>query len=381
MKAARSALVLGWWSLVGAVALASEVVFPLIGAAERGAGGEHRLIVIVAPTVPGDPPPIERARGQGMWLPVTGEPANLPVPDGWRGWRVGEWRPGEVALLARLGAAPGLRARVLANLSGRADVLPGDGVLAGGFVLQGHGPQPLLIRGIGPTLGAYAVADPMPDPELTVFNADRVPIASNVRWNQQPDADLVRDAAAEVRAFALPEGSADAALLLELAPGLYTAQVRAREGTDQGVALLELYDAGARTGAARLVNLSVRARVGTGERVLIPGLVVDADGPRTFLIRAVGPGLQEFDVVGWLENPKTTLYRGPDPIAENDDWSAGPERASLEDAFARTGAFALEPGSRDSALLVTLATGLYTVVVEGADGGSGIALVEVYVVE
>lgn len=381
MKAWRIAGASGLGAVAAVSLWATEAVFPLLGGAVRGAGGEYRLLAIVGPSVPGDPPPLERARGGGMWLPVTPVPADIPVPPGWRAYKIGDWRSGEVALLGRLGVAPGLRARVLANLSGRADVLPDEGVLAGGFVLEGTGPQALLIRGIGPTLVDYNVADPMPDPELTVFDATREPIARNVRWNEQPNADLVRDAAAEVRAFALPEGSADAALLLELAPGLYTAQVRARPGTPQGVALLELYDAGARAGAARLINLSVRARVGTGERVLIPGLVVDADGPRTFLIRAIGPGLEDFEVKGWLANPKATLYRGNEPIAQNEDWSAGPERATLEDAFVRVGAFPLQPGSGDAALLVTLTTGLYTVVVEGADGGSGIALVEVYAVE
>jgi hypothetical protein len=49
-------------------------------------------------------------------------------------------------------------------------------------------------------------------------------------------------AARDAGAFALPPGSRDAAVILTLAPGAYTAQVTAAEGIGTGTALIELYE-------------------------------------------------------------------------------------------------------------------------------------------
>jgi hypothetical protein len=42
------------------------------------------------------------------------------------------------------------------------------------------------------------------------------------------------------------------------------------------------------------------------------------------------------------------------------------------------GAFALVPGTEDAAILITLPPGAYTVKIEGKNGATGVALLEIY---
>lgn len=132
---------------------------------------------------------------------------------------------------------------------------------------------------------------------------------------------------------------------------------------------------------ARLINLATRGFVGAGAAVLIPGLVISPGGPKTLLVRAVGPtlGLDPFNVSGALADPKITIYSGQTAILQNDDWGANPDAANTALVAAQVGAFPLPAGSKDAAFVVTLPSGGYTVQATAADGTStGIALVEVY---
>ncbi len=127
-------------------------------------------------------------------------------------------------------------------------------------------------------------------------------------------------------------------------------------------------------------NLSTRAQVGTGGDIIITGFNVGAGSNKTVLIRATGPALAGFGVPGTLTDPKLELYSGQNKIAENDNWgtpvgSATPITAAT---FTSVGAFQLTAGSRDSALLATLAPGAYTAQVSGINNGTGVALIEVY---
>ncbi|MCX6954399.1 MAG: hypothetical protein NTV51_19785, partial [Verrucomicrobia bacterium] len=107
----------------------------------------------------------------------------------------------------------------------------------------------MLIRGIGPQLGAFGVAGTLADPRLSVLNGQTV-VAQNDNWSTpatvvggQPPATAAELAAVSstVGAFALTPGSPDSAVLVTLPPGSYTAQV-AGAGTTTGVALVEIYE-------------------------------------------------------------------------------------------------------------------------------------------
>ena len=145
-------------------------------------------------------------------------------------------------------------------------------------------------------------------------------------------------------------------------------------GTGAGVILVEAYDTAGGT-SARLVNLSARNRVGTGDDILIAGFTLVGAGSKQVLIRAVGPTLTIFGVSGALADPTLRVIDATGvTIASNDNWAA-----TLAPTFAQIGAFPLTPASRDAALLVTLPAGsTYTIQVSGVSNTTGEALVEVY---
>jgi hypothetical protein len=119
-------------------------------------------------------------------------------------------------------------------------VQPGDGALIGGFVIQGPAYQRVLVRGIGPTLQAFGLTAALADPLLTLYSGQAI-VATNDAWSSGPDAASLVAATATVGAFALAPGTEDAALLITLPPGAYTAKIEGKNAAT-GVALLEIYE-------------------------------------------------------------------------------------------------------------------------------------------
>ncbi len=128
----------------------------------------------------------------------------------------------------------------------------------------------------------------------------------------------------------------------------------------------------------RLVNISSRARVGTGDSVAIAGFVISGEESKPVLIRAVGPtlGVAPFNVAGSLASPRLELFRGATSLGVNTGISAN--RVAIDAAGAQSGAFALGSSGADAAILTTLAPGGYTAVVSSTTNTAGVALVEVY---
>jgi hypothetical protein len=260
----------------------------------------------------------------------------------------------------------------LTNIASRVALGGAAGTPITGFVLGGTGTKAMLVRAVGPTLAAFGVSGVLADPQLSLLSGKTL-IATNDNW-------LAADAAtmAAAGAFALGAGSKDAAIVVTLASGGYTAPVTATDG-GSGVALLEVYDA-ATSSSLNVVNASTRAYVGTGNAVLIPGFTVSGTGTLKLLIRAVGPTLANFSVADVLARPTITLYSGSTALATNDNWSSAANATELASTASAVGAFALNAGSKDAALLVSLPAGAYTAVVSGVGGATGTALVELYVV-
>jgi N-acetylneuraminic acid mutarotase len=127
----------------------------------------------------------------------------------------------------------------LVNLSARAAVGTGPDVLIAGFVVGGTGTQRLLVRATGPALTAFGVAGALADPVLTVFR-DTMELAANDNWWTAANAAQVMAAAVATGAFPFGFESRDAALLVTLPPGAYSAVV-AGVGGIRGAALVELY--------------------------------------------------------------------------------------------------------------------------------------------
>jgi subtilisin family serine protease len=249
----------------------------------------------------------------------------------------------------------------LANLSVRTTMTAAQTLIVGVSVSDGS--REILVRAAGPALAAFGLSAAMSDPQLELYSG-----TTKVFENQDWPATLA-PTFSSVGAFSFTNGSRDAAFLQAIS-GSRSIQAR---GSGPGVVLVEAYETGA-VSAARLVNVSARNRVGTGDDILIAGFNIAGTGTKQLLIRAVGPKLATFGVTGFLVDPKLEIYGASgNKLIENDNWAP-----TLGSTFIAVGAFPFDAASRDAALLTTLAPGSYTVQVRGADGGTGEALIEIY---
>ncbi len=127
----------------------------------------------------------------------------------------------------------------LVNVAARTQVGTGDNILIAGFVVGGSTPVRVIIRAVGPTLGVFGVGGVLLDPRLTITSSGTT-VAENDNWGGTAE---LKAAFASVAAFAFSaDNSRDAALVVTLQPGNYTAQVSG-VGNTTGVALVEVYEA------------------------------------------------------------------------------------------------------------------------------------------
>ncbi|MBL9205928.1 MAG: S8 family serine peptidase [Opitutaceae bacterium] len=124
----------------------------------------------------------------------------------------------------------------LSNVSARNRVSAGAGVLIAGFTVSGTGPANLLIRGIGPALSTFGVSNVLRNPQIRAYDSAGRQVASNDDWLPQQSSTF-----AATGAFALPAGSLDAALAVQVPPGSYTIHVSGSDG-GTGEALVEIYE-------------------------------------------------------------------------------------------------------------------------------------------
>jgi probable HAF family extracellular repeat protein len=251
----------------------------------------------------------------------------------------------------------------LANISTRVRVLPGDNALIGGFIVTGNEPRKVILRGLGPSLGAGlqgALADP-----ILELHQGSVTIAQNDNWRDTQEVEIVASTIP-------PSNDFESAIVRTLDPGSYTVILRGREETS-GTGLVEVYDLGVGA-ASKLANISTRSLVGTGDEVMIGGFVISGDGgPNArVIVRGIGPSLSDLGVPGVLPDTMLELHDGNGAlIASNDNWRSDHEAEII--------ATSLSP-SRDaeSALVSTLVPGNYTAILRGVNATTGVGLIEVY---
>lgn len=261
------------------------------------------------------------------------------------------------------------------NLSVRGNAGTGENVLISGLVVNGTESKPILIRAVGPGLAAMHVSGTLAKPRLQLLSGSTV-IASNTRWGTAANVDEITAAAAQAGAFPLTAGSDDSAIYITLAPGIYTIIASGADG-GSGNVLLESYDLSTSAAAQKLVNISGRLSVGTGDNVGIAGFVISGSVPKRVLIRGVGPTLASQNVAHPLSHPRIQLFSGNTVIAQNTGWPTAPNAAAITSTATQVGAFPLTSND-DSALLLSLAPGIYTVILSDANSATGVGLVEVY---
>jgi hypothetical protein len=256
-----------------------------------------------------------------------------------------------------------------------------------GFVIQGQASKRFLIRAVGPTLGAdpFSIPNVLADPAVSVVSAaSSAEVAANNDWSDPADrGNFLQVLNATINTFPLQAGFKDAAVAPVLLPGRYSAVVKSTDG-GTGIALVEAYDAEVASASARLINISTRAQSGSGASVLSAGFVIGGQGTLRVLVRAIGPGLAQFGVDGFLAQPILKVYDSAQRVIKtNTGWTSEGLTEDLAATARLTGAFALTTtaaGRADCAAVLTLAPSNYTIQVSGVGGLTGEALVEVYVV-
>jgi phospholipase/lecithinase/hemolysin len=248
------------------------------------------------------------------------------------------------------------------NISTRGIVGTGEDVLIAGFVISGNQAKKVIVRALGPTLSTLGVSGALADPTMTIVNSSNVVVASNDNWRDTQQSEIAASGYA-------PPNDLESAIIATLSPGSYTAVVTGKNG-GTGIGLVDLYQLDASTSIFQ--NLSTRGLVGSGNNVLIGGLIIGNGEPPVIVLRAIGPTLSNFGITQPLLDPTLELRNANGAlIAFNDDWNDNTPTAVK--------ATLLKPSdTRESAIVVSLATGNYTAIVRGKNGTTGVALVEAY---
>ena len=255
------------------------------------------------------------------------------------------------------------------NIATRLRVLTDTNVLIGGFIITGAEPKKVIIRAIGPSLGAAGVPEALADPVLELFDVDGSSIGFNNNWKETQQA--------EIEATTIPPSDdAESAIVQTLAPGNYTAVV-AGNGGGIGIGLVEVYDL-ASGQPAKLANIATRGFVDSGDNVMIGGFIIggglgtNGSGSARLLLRAIGPSLGDAGIENALQDPTLELVNGNgDTIAANNNWR-DTQQAEIEATTIPP------PNDLEAAIVAIVPAGAYTAVVRGAGDGTGVGLVEVY---
>ena len=259
---------------------------------------------------------------------------------------------------------------VLRNLSTRAFIGTGQNVLIGGFIIQGSQPATVIVRGIGYSLRAEGITNPIRDPTITVYDANQRAVATNDDWFTSANAETIAS-------FHLdPPNSLESALYLTLSPGAYSVVMQSFSNPTQpartGVGLVEVYDL--HLSPSRAGNISSRAQVLTGQNVLIAGFIVGGTQSKQVVVRAIGPSLASSGIAQPLADPTLELRNANGALIQsNNNWQQQNPNAQT---ISSRGLAPTQP--RESALLATVSPSNYTAIVRGVANDTGTALVEVY---
>jgi hypothetical protein len=219
-------------------------------------------------------------------------------------------------------------------------------------------------------LTRFGITDPLLDPVLELHGPGTFATRTNNNWRDTQEN--------EIQATGIPPTSdVESAILVTLNPGSYTAIVRGN-GNTLGVALVEVYDLNQEVDS-KLANLSTRAFVSTGDNIVIAGFLLSDASPDVsdrIIVRGIGPSLAPgiLPTSAVLADPTLELRDSSGTLlASNNDWQDNPVQA------AEITAAGLAPGHiREAAIAATLPPGLYTALLAGVNGGTGIGVVEIY---
>lgn len=242
----------------------------------------------------------------------------------------------------------------------------GDELMIGGFIITGDVPKKVAIRGMGPVLARFGIANFVADPVLELRNSSGAMIRENDNWkdSQRP----------EIEGTAVQPGDdREAVIIATLQPGAYTALLTGKNQTT-GLALVEVYDLESAANA-QLSNISTRGFVRSGNGVMIGGFILgNQSGSARIAVRGRGPSLSQFGLNPVLADPVLEIRDTNGAVLlTNDDWESDAASAAQLTA---SGLAPMDP--KEAGIFATLPPGDFTAILAGKENGVGIGLVEVY---
>lgn len=256
-------------------------------------------------------------------------------------------------------------------------VQTGNNVLIGGFIITGNpsatgagpsgAPKTVAVRGIGPSLIPFGIADALTNPTLELRASDGSLILGNDDWQDEPAQ------AAQLTTLGLAlQSPRESGIVTTLQPGPYTA-ILAGKDNGTGIGLVEIYDTNSAANS-QLANISTRGFVLAGNDVMIGGFILGGNNNTRVVARGIGPSLTRFGLSPVLADPTLELHDGNGALLiSNDDWQDDPAAAGQ---MAALGLAPQDP--KESGIYQSLPPGAFTAILAGKNGGTGIGLVEIY---
>jgi uncharacterized delta-60 repeat protein len=240
------------------------------------------------------------------------------------------------------------------NISTRLLVQTGDRVGIGGFIITGSAPKQVLLRGIGPSLAQFGVPNVVGDPVLELHGPGGFQTLTNDNWRDSQQAIIIDTGIP-------PTNDLESAMLVTLDPGAYTAILKGKNDTS-GVGMVEAYDLG--LAASQLANISTRGFVDTGANVMIGGFILGGGANSHIEILGIGPSLGSSGVGGVLADPTLELHDSSGALVASND---------------NCGDVSIHPlDPLEACIDISLPPGLFTAIMAGKNGGTGIGLLEIY---
>ena len=254
----------------------------------------------------------------------------------------------------------------LVNIATRVAVGTGEQVGIAGFIVNGNLPKKVLIRGIGPTLVPFGIANALPDPLLELRDSTGALIVSNDNWRQFQETEIAATGIA-------PKDDLEAAIVATLDAGRSYTAIFKGTGTATGIGVVEVFDLAPNAGS-ELANISTRGQVGVDAKILIGGFIAQGATPQKVAVRAIGPSLAAFGITGVLADPTLELRDAQGALLmANDNWKDDATQAAAltQNKIAPT-------NDAEAALIAIVPAGNYTAQVRGKDNTTGVAIVEAY---
>lgn len=249
--------------------------------------------------------------------------------------------------------------------------------LHAGVIVSGTVNKKVVFMAKGPLLSNYGVSGVLADPYLEVYNSSGSLIYSNDSWGAADSSISISQDIGKT-GITSPSSSLEAGLTVSLSPGAYTAILKGTSSSS-GSALVEAYELYGEELDSKLLGISTRGSV-TTTSFLYAGIAVTGTNSKKVAFMGKGPLLSNYGVAGVLSDPYIEIYNSTGTLIYSNDshTSVTGTGAELISSYSSSEGITLPSSSLEAAIVVDLSPGNYSAILKGANGTSGIGLIEAY---